>query len=48
MLEFKGKLVHKREETVIIQQVEVIQKVLIERYPEVWTEIRDAVAERLA
>jgi len=47
MLEFKGKLVHKREETVIIQQVEVIQKVLIERYPEVWTEIRDTVAERL-
>ena len=48
MLEFKGKLVHKREETVVIQQIEVIQKVLIERYPEVWTEIRDTVAERLA
>ena len=48
MLEFKGQLVHKREETVIIQQVEIIQKVLIEKYPEVWTEIRDSVAERLA
>ena len=47
-LEFKGKLVHKREETVVIQQIEVIQKVLIERYPEVWTEIRDDIAERLA
>lgn len=46
-LEFKGKLVHKREETVVIQQIEVIQKVLIERYPEVWTEIRDDIAERL-
>jgi len=47
-LEFKGKLVHKREETVVIKQIEVIQKVLIERYPEVWTEIRDDIAERLA
>jgi hypothetical protein len=27
--------------------VEIIQKVLIEKYPEVWTEIRDSVAERL-
>ena len=35
------------EETVVVQQVEIIQKVLIEKYPEVWTEIRDSVAERL-
>ena len=48
MLEFKGQLVHKREETVIVQQVEVIQRVLVERYPEIWTEIRDDVAEMLA
>jgi hypothetical protein len=47
MLEFKGQLVHKREETIVIQQVEVIQRVLIEKYPEVWTEIRDDIAERL-
>ena len=47
LLEFKGQLVHKREETVIIQQVEIIQKVLIEKYPEIWTEIRDDVAEML-
>ena len=47
LLEFKGQLVHKREETVIIQQVEIIQKVLIEKYPEIWTEIRDDVAELL-
>ena len=46
-LEFKGQLVHKREETVVIQQIEIIQKVLIERYPQVWNEIRDSVAERL-
>jgi hypothetical protein len=48
LLEFKGQLVHKREETVIIQQVEVIQRVLVERYPEIWTEIRDDVAEMLS
>tara|TARA_R110002051_G_scaffold265957_1_gene325757 strand:+ start:1766 stop:2428 length:663 start_codon:yes stop_codon:yes gene_type:complete len=47
MLEFKGQLVHKREETIIVQQVEVIQKVLIQKYPEIWTEIRDSVAEML-
>ena len=45
MLEFKGQLVHKREETIVVQQG--IQKFLIEKYPEVWTEIRDSVAERL-
>ena len=44
---FKGQLVHKREETIVVQQVEVIQRVLIEKYPEVWTDIRDAVAEKL-
>ena len=48
LLEFKGQLVHKREETIVIQQIEVIQKVLIERYPEVWSEIRQDVAEKLA
>jgi len=47
LLEFKGKLVHRREETVIVQQVEIIQRVLIEKYPEIWTEIRDDVAEML-
>lgn len=47
-LEFKGQLVHKREETVVVQQIEVIQKVLIDRYPQVWNEIRDSIAERLA
>jgi len=46
-LEFKGQLVH-RQETVVVQQVEVIQRVLIDKYPEVWAEIRDDVAERLA
>jgi len=47
-LEFKGQLIHKREETVVVQQIEVIQKVLIDRYPQVWNEIRDSIAERLA
>tara|TARA_R110000751_G_scaffold300057_4_gene411647 strand:+ start:778 stop:1440 length:663 start_codon:yes stop_codon:yes gene_type:complete len=47
LLEFKGQLVHKREETIVIQQIEVIQKVLIDKYPEVWSEIRHDVAERL-
>jgi hypothetical protein len=31
----------------VVQQVEVIQRVLIEKYPEVWTDIRDAVAEKI-
>tara|TARA_R100000773_G_C4196459_1_gene100427 strand:- start:6 stop:671 length:666 start_codon:yes stop_codon:yes gene_type:complete len=48
LLEFKGQLVHKREETIVVQQIEVIQKVLIDKYPEVWAEIRQDVAEKLA
>tara|TARA_Y100000593_G_scaffold19280_1_gene38335 strand:+ start:1057 stop:1719 length:663 start_codon:yes stop_codon:yes gene_type:complete len=47
ILTFKGDLIHKKEETVIVKQVEVIQRVLIEQYPEIWTEIRDNVAEML-
>jgi len=47
LLAFKGELIHKKEETIIIKQVEVIQRVLIEQYPEIWTEIRDNVAEML-
>ena len=47
LISFKGELIHKKEETVIVKQVEVIQRVLIEQYPEIWTEIRDNVAEML-
>jgi len=47
LLEFKGKLVHRREETIIIKQVEIIQRVLLEKYPEVWTSIRTEIEEAM-
>ena len=47
LLEFKGKLIHRREETVIIKQVEIIQRVLLDKYPEVWYNIRNEIEEQL-
>jgi hypothetical protein len=47
LLEFKGKLIHRREETVIIKQVEIIQRVLLDKYPDVWANIRNEIEEQL-
>ena len=47
LLEFKGKLIHRREETIIVKQVEIIQRVLLDKYPDVWENIRSEIEEEL-
>lgn len=48
MMEFKGKLVHKRQDTIIIAQMQVVQEVLAQGHPEVWLDVKKKMQERLA
>jgi|TARA_R100000458_G_C8184097_1_gene180092 hypothetical protein len=47
MLEFKGQLVHKRQDTVIITQMNIVQEVLAQNHPDVWLDIKRKMEERL-
>ena len=47
LLEFKGKLVHKRQDTVIITQMQIIQEVLAQNHPDVWVDVRSKLQEKM-
>lgn len=47
MMEFKGKLVHKRQDTIIVAQMQVVQEVLAQGHPEVWLDIKKRMQEKL-
>jgi hypothetical protein len=47
IMEFKGKLVHRRQDTVIIAQMQVVQEVLAQGHPEVWLDVKKKMGERL-
>lgn len=47
LMEFKGKLVHKRQDTIIVAQMQVVQEVLAQNNPEIWLEIKSKMQERL-
>jgi len=46
-LEFKGKLVHKRQDTIIVHQMQVIKEVLAQNHPDVWLDVRSKMEEKL-
>ena len=48
MMEFKGKLVHKRQDTIIVAQMQIVQEVLAQGHPEVWLDVKKKMQERLA
>ena len=48
MLEFKGQLVHKRQDTIIVAQMQVVQEVLAQQHPQVWLDIKKQMEEKLA
>jgi len=48
LLEFKGKLIHKRQDTIIVAQMQVVQEVLAQNNPEIWLDIKKKMQERLA
>ena len=47
IMEFKGKLVHRRQDTIIVHQMQVVQKVLSQNHPEVWLDVKKQMQERL-
>ena len=48
MLEFKGHLVHKRQDTIIVAQMQVVQEVLAQQHPQVWLDIKKQMEDKLA
>ena len=47
LMEFKGKLVHKRQDTIIVAQMQVVQEVLAQNHPNVWLDVKSKMEERL-
>jgi len=47
LLEFKGKLVHKRQDTVIVAQMQVVQEVLAQNHPQVWLDVKSKMEEKM-
>ena len=47
MLEFKGQLVHKRQDTVIIAQMQIVQEVLAQQHPDVWLDVKGKLQEKM-
>tara|TARA_Y100001973_G_C5188174_1_gene329186 strand:+ start:1611 stop:2276 length:666 start_codon:yes stop_codon:yes gene_type:complete len=47
IMEFKGKLVHKRQDTIIVAQMQIVQEVLAQGHPEVWLDVKKKMSERM-
>ena len=47
LMEFKGKLIHKRQDTVIVHQMQIVQEVLAQNNPEIWLDIKQRMQEKL-
>ena len=47
LMEFKGKLVHKRQDTIIVHQMQIIKEVLAQNHPEVWLDVRSKMEDKL-
>ena len=47
LMEFKGKLVHKRQDTIIVHQMQVIKEVLAQNHPEVWLDVRKQMESKM-
>ena len=47
LMEFKGKLIHKRQDTIIVAQMQIVQEVLAQNHPQVWLDVKSKMEERL-
>ena len=47
LMEFIGKLVHKRQDTIIVAQMQIVQEVLAQNNPEIWLDIKKRMQEKL-
>ena len=46
-MEFKGKLVHKRQDTIVIAQMQIVKEVLAQQHPNVWLDDKKQMQEKL-
>lgn len=46
-LEAKGKLISKRQDTIIVAQMQIVQEVLAQNNPQIWLDIKEKMQERL-
>ena len=47
LMEFKGKLVHKRQDTIIVAQMQIVKEVLAQQHPTVWLDVRNEMERKL-
>ena len=47
LMEFKGKLIHKRQDTIIVAQMQIVQEVLAQNHPQVWLDVKAKMEERM-
>ena len=47
LMEFKGKLVHKRQDTIVVHQMQIIKEVLAQNHPDVWLDIRKQMEDKM-
>jgi len=47
LMEFKGKLIHKRQDTVIVAQMQIVQEVLAQNHPQVWLDVKSKMEEKM-
>jgi hypothetical protein len=47
LMEFKGKLIHKRQDTVIVAQMQIVQEVLAQNHPQVWLDVKAKMEEKM-
>ena len=47
LMEFKGKLIHKRQDTIIVAQMQIVQEVLAQNHPQVWLDVKSKMEEKL-
>ena len=47
LMEFKGKLIHKRQDTVIVTQMQIVKEVLAQNHPQVWLDVKSKMEEKL-
>ena len=47
LMEFKGKLVHKRQDTIVIAQMQIVKEVLAQQHPTVWLDVKKEMERKL-
>ena len=47
LMEFKGKLIHRRQDTIIVAQMQIVQEVLAQNHPQVWLDVKEKMKERM-